>query len=119
MFPEFVKAEGLTEAQFRDACEKEMQGKDPGGTSFMHALISSWEFSRQASNHTAAVGRRSRFRCDIHASLTVSNKNAALTRNTSSALDSLPYAHCQSSGLPTGTLICLADGARYAHVIDR
>lgn len=46
MFPEFVKAEGFTEVQFRDACEKEMQGKDPAGMSFMHALISSWEFSR-------------------------------------------------------------------------
>ena len=45
---EFLHAEGLTEAELRDACEKEMQAEDPGGHSFMHTLISSWEFSRQA-----------------------------------------------------------------------
>lgn len=38
----------MTEVQLRDACEEEMQAKDPGGLNFMHALISSWEFSRQA-----------------------------------------------------------------------
>eukprot|EP00904_Undaria_pinnatifida_P012122 jgi/Undpi1/803/HiC_scaffold_10.g04267.m1 len=42
---EFLHAEGLTEAELRDACEKEMQVEDPGGLSFMHTLISSWEFS--------------------------------------------------------------------------
>lgn len=50
--PEFLEAEGLTEAQLRDACEGEMQAKDPGGLSFMHTLISSWEFSRQAIEHS-------------------------------------------------------------------
>ena len=43
---EFLEAEGLTEDQLRDACAQEMQAKDPGGLSFMHTLISSWEFSR-------------------------------------------------------------------------
>ncbi|CAM9337150.1 unnamed protein product, partial [Pylaiella littoralis] len=41
---EFVKAEGLTQVQFRDACDREIQAKVPGGISFMYALIS-WEFS--------------------------------------------------------------------------
>eukprot|EP00752_Nemacystus_decipiens_P007331 g6559.t1 len=45
---EFLEAEGLTEGQLRDACEREMQAKDPGGLTFMHTLISSWEFSSEA-----------------------------------------------------------------------
>ncbi|CAM9235945.1 unnamed protein product [Ectocarpus sp. 4 AP-2014] len=45
---EFLQAEGLTETQLRDACEKEMRAKGGRGDCFMHTLISSWEFSRQA-----------------------------------------------------------------------
>ncbi|CAN0337506.1 unnamed protein product, partial [Ectocarpus fasciculatus] len=47
---EFLQAEGLTETQLRDACEKEMEAKGGTGDCFMHTLISSWEFSRQACN---------------------------------------------------------------------
>ncbi|CBN76717.1 hypothetical protein Esi_0000_0520 [Ectocarpus siliculosus] len=42
---EFLQAEGLTETQLRDACEKEMRAKGGRGDCFMHTLISSWEFS--------------------------------------------------------------------------
>ncbi|CAN0529074.1 unnamed protein product, partial [Ectocarpus sp. 12 AP-2014] len=42
---EFLQAEGLTETQLRDACEKEMLAKGGRGDCFMHTLISSWEFS--------------------------------------------------------------------------
>ncbi|CAN0130196.1 unnamed protein product [Ectocarpus sp. 12 AP-2014] len=39
---EFLQAEGLTETQLRDACEKEMQAKGGRGDCFMHTLISSF-----------------------------------------------------------------------------
>ncbi|CAM9412827.1 unnamed protein product, partial [Ectocarpus sp. 13 AM-2016] len=42
---EFLQAEGLTETQLRDSCEKEMLAKGGRGDSFMHTLLSSWEFS--------------------------------------------------------------------------
>ncbi|CAN0368199.1 unnamed protein product, partial [Ectocarpus sp. 8 AP-2014] len=39
---EFLQAEGLTETQLRDACEKEMRAKGGRGDCFMHTLISSF-----------------------------------------------------------------------------